>query len=65
MREDERRLVLTVSDDGVGARSDRTDSGGLAGVGRRLASDGGGVDTSAGERGFTLTAWLPKERVRP
>lgn len=62
--EDERRLVLTVSDDGAGGRSEPTECGGLAGLGNRLALNGGGIDTTAADDGFTLTAWLPKETVR-
>ncbi|GAB2599995.1 GAF domain-containing sensor histidine kinase [Pseudactinotalea suaedae] len=51
------RLVVTVTDDGVGIPADRTRSSGLANLGRRAERWGGTVTTARGAEGGTVMTW--------
>jgi two-component system sensor histidine kinase DesK len=61
------RLLLTMSDDGVGGPAQGTGhevgrQGGLDGLRRRLVAAGGTLDVEPGADGFRLTATVPVDR---
>ncbi|MCW3157895.1 sensor histidine kinase [Micropruina sonneratiae] len=56
-------LRLTIADDGVGHLGPRADdSGGLAGLRRRLTAAGGSLQVLPGASGFTLIAEVPDDQ---